>query len=457
MRFFSIGICCLISLSLTFSGCATYRLEPVEKAPFLDRLETQAQDNVTVSVAALSDEEAKKIFGVSMAHRGVQPIWLKIQNESDSPYIFNQHSIDPNYYSSAEAAYMNHVRTGKWLIILGALSFVCLPVALGIPAEYINAKITNDRINRIFEKRGIANNIVMPHETISGFVFTPLHEGTRKIDLKLYGEKEEKVFTFFVEIPGLKFDYMKKDFETLYPAGAIKEYDEGELKKVLESVRCCTADRKGKGEGDPLNLILIGELQNLIYAFTSAHWDQAESLGVRSAGRMAKAYIFKKEDRWSPFSTLYFEDRSQDVGFQKARQTINERLHLRLWLAPMRYQGKPVWIGTASRDIGVKLTLKTWNLMTHQIDPNVDDSRDYVLADLVEAGWVSYYGYLRYRDPVKQSKPAKNLLGNPYFTDGLRVIIEVPEKEAEAAKYFHWAFPLLPKTPAPEKSGSQAA
>jgi hypothetical protein len=68
------------------------------------------------------------------------------------------------------------------------------------------------------------------------------------------------------------------------------------------------------------------------------------------------------------------------------RQTINERLHLRLWLTPLRFQDKPVWIGQISRAIGVRFTLRTWNLTTHKIDPDVDDARDYVLDDLMESG-----------------------------------------------------------------------
>jgi LssY C-terminus len=34
----------------------------------------------------------------------------------------------------------------------------------------------------------------------------------------------------------------------------------------------------------------------------------------------------------------------------------------------MRFEGKPVWVGQVSRDIGVRFTLATWNLVTHRID-----------------------------------------------------------------------------------------
>ena len=49
--------------------------------------------------------------------------------------------------------------------------------------------------------------------------------------------------------------------------------------------------------------------------------------------------------------------RPQDLALQKARDNIHQRNHLRLWLSPMRYHGKQVWVGQISRDIGSRLTI----------------------------------------------------------------------------------------------------
>ena len=37
---------------------------------------------------------------------------------------------------------------------------------------------------------------------------------------------------------------------------------------------------------------------------------------------------------------------SAAAGFQKARDTIHERNHLRLGMGPMTFRGQYVWIGT---------------------------------------------------------------------------------------------------------------
>ncbi|MGK4301946.1 LssY C-terminal domain-containing protein, partial [Klebsiella pneumoniae] len=79
---------------------------------------------------------------------------------------------------------------------------------------------------------------------------------------------------------------------------------------------------------------------------------------------------------------------------QRIRKSINERLHLRLWMTPLRYQGQPVWIGQVSRDIGVRFTWRTWNLTTHRIDPDVDEAREYVVEDLMQVGRLEMAGYV---------------------------------------------------------------
>ena len=107
----------------------------------------------------------------------------------------------------------------------------------------------------------------------------------------------------------------------------------------------------------------------------------------------------------------------------------------------MRFRARPVWIGQISRDIGVKFTLKTWNLTTHKIDANLDDSRDYILADLVAADRVKHYGFVGGVGRAARSSPRENLTGDHYFTDGMRVVIELSETHTEPEP-FDWKFPL---------------
>src|SRR5206468_9091885 len=105
---------------------------------------------------------------------------------------------------------------------------------------------------------------------------------------------------------------------------------------------------------------------------------------------------------------------------------------------PLRFQGKPVWIGQISRDIGVRFTLKTWNLTTHKIDPDVDDARDFVLDDLMESGRVARVGYVAGAEASEPTAPRRNLTGDPYFTNGLRAVAIFSETRTTPT-FLDWA------------------
>ena len=138
-------------------------------------------------------------------------------------------------------------------------------------------------------------------------------------------------------------------------------------------------------------------------------WDETETITLATSWKTFRAFLVGAEYRYSPVSALYLFGRSQDFALQRIRQSINERLHLRLWITPLRLSGTPVWVGQISRDIGVRFTLKTWNLTTHRIDPDVDEARDYVVEDLLEAerlelaDYVGGVGRLRCQNAAEKS------------------------------------------------------
>jgi len=78
--------------------------------------------------------------------------------------------------------------------------------------------------------------------------------------------------------------------------------------------------------------------------------------------------------------------------------------------------------------------------MTHKIDPNVDEAREYVLADLADVNKAARFGYVPGVGPASASEPRVNLTRDPYHTDGLRLVLEVAQTQAEP-KFLGWEFP----------------
>ena len=198
-----------------------------------------------------------------------------------------------------------------------------------------------------------------------------------------------------------------------------------------------TTNTKGTRHGDPVNLVVIGDFETMIGAF-AARWDESESITFATCWKTARSFLLGSQYRYSPVSPLHLFGRSQDVALQRTRRSINDRLHLRLWLTPLRLHGKPVWVGQVSRDIGVRFTLKTWNLTTHRIDPDVDESRDYVVEDMLQAERVEATGYVEGVGACDHTAPRRNLTGDLYFTDGKRAVV-VLSSSRTAPRFVAWS------------------
>ena len=199
--------------------------------------------------------------------------------------------------------------------------------------------------------------------------------------------------------------------------------DEDELRILLEQLPCCTTNEDDTEYGDPLNLVLIGARRDLVAALVRRQWHPTEVLHSESLWRTIKSFIEGSRYRYAPISPLYVYGRPQDGATQKARATIHERNHARFWLTPIRFQGKEVWVGQISRDIGVKYTLKSPTISTHVIDPDVDEARRYLVEDLAYSQALHRVGYIVGVGEVSRDMPRFNLVGDPYYTDGLRAVM----------------------------------
>jgi hypothetical protein len=406
------GIVCSL---LLISACASApQSSSALQGTYLDRAQTQEKQDIRVTAAVPSAKESKELFGTSLYRRGVQPVWLKIENISDQHITFLPVGLDPAYFSPIEAA------------------------NLDVKAERL--KESSSEVNRLFFQAGMGNN-VPPGKSRSGFIFSVLDEGTKAFNVDVINRTNFVTFTFFIPVPGLRIDHHNVDWQNLYPAEEITELSRDELIQQLESAICCIMDKKAKDMGDPLNLVVIGDPADVYYAFIRAGWDETETITTSSSWKTMKSFVSGGEYRYSPISALYVFDRPQDVAFQRARDNIHERNHLRLWMSPMRYEGKPVWLGQISRDIGVRFTKKT--ITTHKIDPDVDETREFLLENLVYSQALQKVAYVRGVGEAPMDQPRGNLTGDPYFTDGYRLVLWVTSQPVDIAdlQLEYWRIP----------------
>ncbi len=367
----------------------------------LGRVQSFERDKVLVEVAIPTDDQASMFFGVPLAENDIQPIWLRITNNSDIDYWLMPFAIDPDYYSADEAALI----TGQ-----------DLPEKLR----------TENR--RLFRHKALSF-FSQAHSSQQGYIYASHQRGGRFIDIRLAGHLRAIRMRFAVLLPTESFDYEKSELRNRYAqVDQLPDVPLNDIRERLKQLPCCTTNDSGTGQGDPLNIVLIGSGENLVSALSASSWNFTEAITIDSIRRMIGAAIEENAFPTAPVSALYVFGRKQDLALQRGRSTISQRNHMRLWLAPFRCEGLPVWVGQVSRDIGVKLTTKSPTLTTHIIDPIVDEAREYLFHSLLHHDSVARFAFVKGVGAATVAEPHYNLTNDPYITDGMRMVLWLSEQ-----------------------------
>jgi len=341
---------------------------------------------------ALSPEETQNSFALPLAKKGIQPVWVEIENQESKGFYLMLLSLDPNYFSPSELAWMFRDE-GE-----GSL---------------------DDKIDSFLDRH--IPVVIPPHSTTSGYVFTNLDPGAKAFGVELLGKKDVRSFRFVQEVPGFESDFKRVNFHRLYRPDEIRDLNLDGLRRYLEQLPCCVLGGDQKTPGDPLNLVIVGEGRLVLATLVRQGWDLTETTRGDAVWRTIGSSLFGTRYRTSPVSALYLFGRPQDAALQKARGTVDERNHLRLWLAPVTLEGRNVWVGQISRDIGVRFSSKTF--VTHKIDPIVDEARLYISLDIAAAQSLRAVGYVKGVGYSDRHSPRYNYTGDPFYTDGLRVVL----------------------------------
>lgn len=405
---------------IALAGCGPSAPDASGAATFIKRALTQEQQAITVRTSVLTDDESRRYFGGSTADADAQAVWIQVQNDTDEPALFIPILTDPTYFAPQEVAQRLH----GWL-----------------------SRATNALVDAAFQSN-LMPYYVAAHRTASGFVYTHEDGGLKLLNVGLVGSRRLTRFRFVIPVAGVQYAVQRVDFGGLYPPGTTEDMTLEQLRIKLQGLPCCVTNKSGSANGDPLNLVIVGNGVDGLFAFSGRGWHLNEPVDAGSSWRMTKAFLLRSQYDTAPVSPLYLFGRYQDLALQKARSTVSQRNHLRLWMAPFTLEGQKVWMGQISRDVGVKLTTKSWSLTTHRISAYVDQERDYLLQDLLLTGLVERFGYVKGVGESTPASPRENLTDDPYYTDGLRLVVVLGSEPhwPLQAQLLEWERPLAAKT-----------
>jgi hypothetical protein len=388
-----------VIIVLALTGCASLGYETeAEKQDYKSRATIRSDGGVMVSASALSIDESREVYGVHLDKKGIQPVWIEVENNDEVAYWLMYPGIDPYFFPASEAVDV---------------------FASTHPDE--TPEVLTERFDRLAFR-----NPIPAGTRVSGFVLTNLDKGVKMIQVDLVADDRHKSFSFFSTVPGFLSDYRERGVfkRKLYEDSDIVNYtDQTAFRAALESLPCCVTNKDGSRNGDPLNLVIVGGVDDAFPALVRRGWHPTEQTWYGSVLQMIDSALSGERYPYAPISPLYLYGRPQDLALQKARDNIHQRNHLRLWLSPMRYQDKPVWVGQISRDIGTRFTIHSPYLTTHKIDPDVDEARTALQEDMAYSQSLTTLGLVKGVGAATREQPRRNLTRDPYHTDGFRAVL----------------------------------
>jgi len=173
-------------------------------------------------------------------------------------------------------------------------------------------------------------------------------------------------------------------------------------------------------EGDMLNLVLVGQKEDVENAFERAGWVETDKWKPIFVWHLLLHGI---SDATVPMARLYLFGRMQDYSYAlpEAGAVVSRRHHLRIWKTDHSIDGTPIWVDSATHDVAIEVA-KRGHLINHRIDPDVDAERDYVGIDLTKTSSISQQEYLQSTDPVFQAETAS---GQTYHSDSRILLLDL--------------------------------
>lgn len=180
---------------------------------------------------------------------------------------------------------------------------------------------------------------------------------------------------------------------------------------------------QGGNPGDLVNFVILGTEEQVTSALKAAGWIVADKTDKDAVVSAILATLQKNVYVAVPMSMLYLFGRSQDYGYERAEAVMvaAQRNHFRIWKAPFATpQNQSVWVGAGTHDIGIEKDQRSPNAITHKIDQDVDNERDFIGATLQQSGQVQAMSYMTRSKPIKSAKTAT---GGDIQSDGRVLVI----------------------------------
>ncbi len=165
-------VICLVA-SFFLEGCATYHAGLLPTKDVMNYDNRQSQDNVYVIAKFLDTRETKQIFQFDLISRGIQPVFIVMDNRSPKTYDFKKSDINKQIMSAQEVADKCKFSTVGRATTYGVLGLFIWPFLIPAVVDGVGSSQANTKIENDYAYKEMQDGRLMPNGLMNGVVFVP--------------------------------------------------------------------------------------------------------------------------------------------------------------------------------------------------------------------------------------------------------------------------------------------
>lgn len=191
-------IAMLVLSSFLLTSCASYTSIALPQKDVTTLNQFDKINNVYVGVSFMDKAECQRYFDADLIDKGVQPIYMVIENGSEKTYLFSKESIGIPKMDSLQASEKGERSTAGRIAGYGALSLILWPFLIPAIADGISSSNANKSLRADYESKQIADGPIRPRVSRYGVFFSPVLQSGEEISISLIEQesKESLVFRF---------------------------------------------------------------------------------------------------------------------------------------------------------------------------------------------------------------------------------------------------------------------
>ena len=181
-----------------------------------------------------------------------------------------------------------------------------------------------------------------------------------------------------------------------YPTPALVTTDAEDQAKLIalaESLPYRTETELKREPSDITSILFLGDESAIVRALDAAGWSRSDALGAQSNYGVMRSVVENQGYKEGPVSTLLLAGKPPVGAWAKTLDTFFQRHHLRLFAQGKEFDGKTVFVTSATHDSGIGINKATKTLI-HIIDENIDEERGKVVSDMLLTGCVDAVEYI---------------------------------------------------------------